>query len=93
MNTGINNTYLTDPKKVHTRFGQNYFKIDFLLNTEQSEIKYETEGKSRRYYPIGELQIGDRTIQMTLKEIEKLKETIYEAELTYHRMYKLGLLK
>jgi len=91
--SGVNNSYLSEPKKVHDRFGQNYFKMDFLMNNELSENMYEMEGKSRRYFPIGEIQIGSKTIPMTLKELERLKETIHEAEVAYHRKYQMGLLR
>jgi hypothetical protein len=86
----INMTYGTEPKFKHNRFGKNYFSIDFFINEGLNENMYEKEGKKRIYQPIGEFQIGDNTIPLTYKEIQRIYETMQDTLITCQRKYSFG---
>jgi hypothetical protein len=60
--------------------------IDFELN---SSYNYE-DGSSQ---PIGELVVGNKRISLSFGDINKVIETLYDAQSAHKNLYRLGLHK
>ena len=75
-------------------YGKNYYTIDFDMSDTLTEQQYKTQWEKGAKRPvIGTLEIGNSNIPVTLKELEKLRETITEAINTTDMAYRLGRLQ
>ena len=84
----INNRFGIDENRVK-RFGKNYNSIDFDMNENINGEEYVTKGD---YIPIGKFVIGNQSIPVTVKELEKIEQTAREAQSTLRQSYRLGLM-
>lgn len=91
----VNNTSGIPDSKKHTRFGKNYFDIDFTANENLTNAQYAYKNNKNQitYTPIGTLNIGHKKFTVTWKELEKIQETISDAKYSLDMAYKLGMLK
>jgi hypothetical protein len=90
----VNLSHATPMDKRHNRWGKNYYSIDFELNDKLSSSAYARQFDKQATRPVvGVLEIGKSKVPVTLKELEKLRETITEAMYTVDVAYRLGKLR
>jgi len=68
------------------RLGKNYNSIDFLMTDQMNESNY-----SDRSIPIGTLEVGNVSIDLTWSECSKIMETLETAQQTHRQKIRLGL--
>jgi hypothetical protein len=68
------------------KLGENYNSIDFHMNDAVTKSNY-----TKKDLPIGELQIGNRFVELTWSECSKLIETLQLAQLTHNQKIRLGV--
>jgi len=68
------------------RLGKNYNSIDFLMTDQMNESNY-----SDRSTPIGTLEVGNVSIDLTWSECSKIMETLEAAQQTHRQKIRLGL--
>jgi len=68
------------------KLGKNYNSIDFLMTDEMNESNY-----SDRSIPIGTLEVGNVSIDLTWSECSKIMETLETAQQTHRQKIRLGL--
>lgn len=68
------------------KLGKNYNSIDFLMTDQMNESNY-----SDRSIPIGTLEVGNVSIDLTWSECSKIMETLETAQLTHRQKIRLGL--
>jgi hypothetical protein len=89
----VNMSDATPKKERHTRFGKFYWDIDFFHNENLRESQYANREKGHIKPVVGTLKIGNKHIDVTMKELERLQETVIEARREIDMAYRLGLLK
>lgn len=91
---GVNLSEATPDKFRHKRFGKNYWDIDFDVSNKLTAEQYANQYEKGVVRPIvGVLRIGGLQVPVTKKELEKIRETTYDAEHAVDMSYKLGQLK
>jgi len=82
----LNSTHAMNQEKVR-RFGKLFGTIDFEVNEGLSVdvIKQRTADT-----PIGEFQIGGKTYNVTLAEINRIIETAENARSVFNKSYSMG---
>jgi len=81
-------------EKRHNKWGKNYFTIDFEMSDKLTASQYENQYDKYAVRPVvGVIEIGNHKIPMTMKELERMKETIYDAMYQVEAAYRLGKLK
>ena len=91
---GLNQSEATPDSERHNRFGKHYWDIDFYPNEKLTQFEYSAGYERNGIWPvIGLLQVGKYRIPVTIKEMERIKETILDAGRTMEMSYKLGYLK
>ena len=91
---GVNLSEATPDKFRHKRFGKNYWDIDFDVSEKLTANEYANQYEKGVNRPvIGVLRIGKLSIPVTKKELERIRETTYDAEHTVDMAYRLGQLK
>ena len=68
------------------KLGKNYNSIDFLMTDQMNESNY-----SDRSIPIGTLEVGNVSIDLTWAECSKIMETLETAQQTHRQKIRLGL--
>jgi hypothetical protein len=68
------------------KLGKNYNSIDFLMTDQMNESNY-----SDRSIPIGTLEVGNVSIDLTWSECSKIMETLETAQQTHRQKIRLGL--
>jgi hypothetical protein len=87
------NAAIPDNKR-NKNYGKNYYAIDFEMSDRLTANDYANQwNKGARRPVVGVVEIGNSRIPMTLKELEKLRETITDAIYTTDMAYRLGQLK
>lgn len=92
MSVNLNNAISSNDRK--NNYGKNYYSIDFELSSRLREDEYKNQWNKGVTRPvIGVLEIGKSKVPVTLKELEKLRETITDAMYVTDMAYKLGKLQ
>ena len=87
------NAAIPDSKRKNN-YGKNYYDIDFEVSDRLTATEYNNQWeKGARRPVVGVLEIGKNKIPVTLKELEKIRETITEGMYTVDMSYRLGKLK
>ena len=87
------NAAIPDNKRKNN-YGKNYYAIDFELSDKLTANEYSRQWDKGANRPVvGTLEIGKANIPVTLKELEKLRETITDAIYTTEMAYRLGKLQ
>lgn len=91
MAKGINDMYHygtseSEAEKMTKKFGKNYMSINFEINESYRLGQKEAQ-------PIGNLVIGNKTIPLTISEINKLQETLSDSKHIFNNMLKMGMLQ
>jgi len=68
------------------KLGKNYNSIDFELSDKINITNYKD-----RSIPIGDLVVGDKKVELTWSECNKIITTLEDAKSTHHRKIQLGL--
>lgn len=68
------------------KLGKNYNSIDFAMTDKMNESNY-----SDRSIPIGTLEVGSVSIDLTWSECSKIMETLEAAQQTHRQKIRLGL--
>lgn len=68
------------------KLGKNYNSIDFLMSDNLNESNYTDKSQ-----PIGTLEIGNVSVDLTWSECAKIMETLENAQLTHRQKIRLGL--
>jgi hypothetical protein len=68
--------------------GNNYNSIDFEMSDVITEENYKDKSE-----PIGTLVIGNRSVDLTWSECNKLMQTLSDAQLVHKRKIQLGLFQ
>jgi len=76
----------SDVKKKQNRFGKNYSSIDFGMSDSINEFNYKDKS-----LPIGSLKVGNKEIELTSHECNKIISTLENAVLIHDRRIKLGI--
>lgn len=82
----INQSFAMDEKKTR-RFGKFFNTIDFTV---VDALAKETVEKLKADTTIGSLQIGTKTFDLTLSEIEHLENTLKQAKNVFQMKYRMG---
>jgi len=90
---GVNQSEAVPDESRHTRFGKNYWDIDFYPS-EQLTMKEYADGfiKGNTRPVVGLLQVGKNRVPVTISELERIYDTIADAINTINHSYKLGYL-
>ena len=68
------------------KLGKNYNDIDFAMSENLNESNYGDKS-----LPIGTLEIGNFSVDLTWAECTKVAETLEAAQLTHRQKIRLGL--
>ena len=68
--------------------GKNYNSIDFEMSDMITESNYKDKSQ-----PIGTLVIGNRSVDLTWSECNKLMQTLTDAQLIHGRKIQMGLFQ
>ena len=91
MSVNMNNA-ISDDKRKNT-YGKNYYSIDFDMSNKLTESSYKNQWNKDAIRPVvGVLEIGTTRVPVTVKELEKLAETITDALYTTEMAFRLGKL-
>ena len=86
---GINSGYILGAsdkatERLTKKHGKNYMNIDFELNE-----SYDYKSDSSQ--PIGQLVVGNKRISLSFGDINKVVETLHDAQVAHKNTYRLGL--
>lgn len=85
---------IPDGKRKDARFGKHFWNIDFESNMDLRISDFQFDPKNPKPSPIvGTLQISHLNVPVTIKEIDRLIETLSEAKHQIDMAYKLNLYK
>lgn len=76
-----------DARKKQNKFGTNYSNIDFAMSSNINEFNYKDKS-----LPIGLLKVGNKEIELTSYECNKIISTLENAILIHDRKIKLGIV-
>lgn len=82
----------TPKSERHDRFGRLYWSIDFFHNDNLTEKQHRSNNDFKRPI-VGTLRIGNSEFKVTSKELERIHETVLNAQREADMAYRLGLLK
>ena len=68
------------------KLGKNYNSIDFAMSNSLTDYNF-----SDKSTPIGTLEVGRTTIELTWSECNKIMETLKDAQATHRQKIKLGM--
>ncbi len=68
------------------KLGKNYNSIDFGMSTQMNESNC-----SDRSIPIGTLEVGNFSVDLTWSECSKIITTLEDAQLTHRQKIRLGM--
>lgn len=68
------------------KLGKNYNSIDFAMTNQMNESNY-----SDKSIPIGTLEVGKFSVDLTWSECSKIMETLQDAQLTHRQKIRLGM--
>jgi len=84
----VNSRYAINEDRVK-RFGKLYSGIDFDVAKTLTADQFRTRND---YQPIGNFVIGNKSFNITFKELERIEETCREARGALESAYQIGLL-
>ena len=85
----VNHSFATpsEIKSKQNRFGKNYASVDFQMSDKITESNYKDKA-----LPIGFLKIGNKEIELTFHECNKIISTLENATMIHQRKIKLGIV-
>ena len=83
----LNAGYAMNQEKVD-RFGKVFSSIDFTRNQKLSNEYFQQNGKSA---VVGEFHINGMAVPITLHELQRIQETVGNAQDIIYKSYRLGL--
>lgn len=78
-------THEKDRKRL-AKLGKNYNSIDFAMSNSLTDYNF-----SDKSMPIGTLEVGRTSIELTWSECNKIMEILKDAQTTHRQKIKLGM--